>query len=127
MKNIVLFIMFLLSTIVGTAKTIEIPVQQFSVSSEGKRNNQKGSIRHAPPARTKLPNVTLEGNTITINSFSNGATISLALYDEDVKVIYDITSTATTSIWSFYIPNDLMDNAASLQLVINGKMYIGEF
>lgn len=119
--------MFLLSTIVGTAKTIEIPVQQVSVSSEGKRNNQKGGIRHAPPAHTKLPKVILEGSTITISSFSNGTYLSLALYDEDGKVIYDTTSTATTSIWSIYIPNDIIDNATSLQLVINDKLYLGEF
>lgn len=127
MKKKALFIMFLLLSTIGTttrATEIKIPIQQVSVS--GKRNNQKGGIRHAPPAQTQLPIVILEESCITISSFCKGANLNLVLYDEDGSVIYDMTDTATTSILAFYIPNDIIGNATSLRLVVNGKMYIGE-
>ena len=126
MKKQSLFIMFLLLTIVGMAKAaeVEIPLRQISASSESKKNNQKGGIRHVPQARTKLPIVILDGNILTINSFSNGATLTLAMYDEYGNVIYDMV--AGTSTWSVSIPSNIIDNTSSLRLVINDKIYIGE-
>lgn len=128
MKKQVLFIMFLLLTIVGTAKAteVEISLQQIFASSEGKRNNQKGGIRHAPPVHPQQPIVTIDGNSITVRFLSNGAILTLAMYDGEGNVIYNMTTTATASTWSTNIPNDIIDNITSLRLVVNGKMYIGE-
>lgn len=127
MKKKVLFIMLLLLSIVGTTRAtgIKIPIQQVSVS--GKRNNQKGGIRHAPPAPTKQPIAILEENCITITAISNDANLNLVLYDEDGNIIYNVTNTATSSTWTFNIPNDIIGNATSLRLTVNDKMYIGEF
>lgn len=126
----VLLMMFLLSAIVRTVKAaeVEISLQQVSASSEGKRNNQKGGIRHAPSVHPKLPTVILlDGNTIQISTFVNGANLNLVLYDENDNIIYDMTTIATTSVWSISIPNDIIDNAYSLRLIVNDKMYIGKF
>lgn len=129
MKKQVLLIMFLLSAIVGTVKAaeVEISLQQVSASSEGKRNNQKGGIRHAPSVHPKLPTVILDGNSIQISTFVNGANLNLVLYDENDNIIYDMTTIATTSVWSTSLPNDIIDNTASLRLIVNDNIYIGKF
>lgn len=121
--------MFLLSAIVGTVKAaeVEISLQQVSASSEGKRNNQKGGIRHAPSVHPKLPTVILDGNSIQISTFVNGANLNLVLYDENDNIIYDMTTIATTSVWSTSLPNDIIDNTASLRLIVNDNIYIGKF
>lgn len=102
------------------ADIIQISIHAASITD----NREKGPIRHSP-AKVKVPMVSLDENTIIIQTSQDGQQLYMELQDEYGNTIY-CTSSITSFKQSFNISNDVLKEAASIALTINGITYIGE-
>lgn len=78
-----------------------------------------------PPPNIRLPVVEIDGSIIYIRSLQAGSNITLTLEDIDGNILYHVT-TITEANMSFFVPQDIQDNAHTITINIDGKEFFGE-
>ncbi len=124
MKKVIFTVLLCLATIGSIqAKRTHIPMRVRTVLYEQKK---KGAIRHAPAIRTNIPVVELNDNYISISSIPAGSYISVILYDALGNIIWENASNSSFSYITFDIPAEIIEEASSVVVTLNGIAYMGE-
>ena len=122
MKKILLITALLFFLVGGSTKAdvVQIYIHTASITD----NRDKGPIRHSP-AKSQLPIVALDENTIIVQTSHKGQPFYMELQDEFGYTIYTVSSVSSFK-QSFEISNETLEEAVHIILTINGVTYIGE-
>lgn len=124
MKKIILTVFLCLATIGNMqAKRARIPMRVRTILYEQKK---KGDIRHAPSTRSNIPLVEIDDNDIFISSIQVSYSVSLILYNNQGNIIYECMSNSSSACLKIDIPSEIIEEAFSVQITLNGTDYIGE-
>lgn len=124
MKKIILTVFLCLASIgITQAKRTQISMQVHTALYEQKK---KGGARHAPISRANMPIVEIDENYILISSIQAGSSVSLILNDAQGNIIYESDGNSSSSCLTIEIPSEIIEDATSVLLTLNGTEYIGE-
>ena len=124
MKKVIITIFLCLATIgITQAKRAHITMRVRTVLYEQKK---KEGIRHAPTIRANIPIVELDDNNISISSIHEGSNVSLLLNDTQGNIIYENVTISPSSCLTIEIPSEIIEEASSVIITLNGTDYIGE-
>lgn len=123
MKKLLFMVFFAMLTFIAKADgVVQVPVRKSSIDIKATH----GHIRHAP-LKNWCPIVETDGNYIYISSVSIGSCINLSLNNDETNLTYNISSCVSSSIVSFEIPHEILEDASTITITIDGITYIGEF
>ena len=105
-----------------TLNATQIQLHQLTVSDKA----HAGEIRHSPLRPKRIPIVNVDNGLLNIVVPWTGENCSLRLLSSDGTTLYNKDFVSSNNI-SFFVPEDIISQAATLVFKANGITYIGDF